>query len=309
MIYTLTLNPTLDITYEVEEISLEKPVRAKVATETPGGKGINVSRVLKDMGVDSIAMALIGGYTGAEVLDLLHREGLILQVVKIKNETRTNIIILEKGGSREVVVRAPGPPVESDETETIKEMIFKMAKAPELMVVSGSLPPSVDEGIYRSLIETGKKRGTRFILDAAGKPLEEGVKSNPFLIKPNRAELEGLAGRELVDLEEILDFCRRLVDGGIEVVVVSMGSDGAAMVSEGGCWFGSGPVLMGDTVGAGDSMVAGLAMGIARSLSLEECFRMGLACALGAVMNDGPGLAVPRYYQKALGVVTIERKD
>ncbi len=157
MIYTVTLNPTLDITFELEEILFGEPVKAVGVTRTPGGKGINVSRALRNMGVDSVAMGLLGGYRGEEVLDLLQKEGLILQVVKIKNETRTNITILGKKDGRELSIRAAGPLVETEETERLTEMLLEKAQAPEVLVLSGSLPKGVKADIYHAIITEGKK--------------------------------------------------------------------------------------------------------------------------------------------------------
>ena len=166
MIYTVTMNPTLDITFELEEITFGEPVKAQRVIATPGGKGINVSRALRNMGVDSVAMGLLGGYRGEEVLDLLQKEGLILQVVKIKNPTRTNITILGLKDGNELAIRAAGPVVEEEETDRLVGLMLERAQAPEVLVLSGSLPPGVQPDIYRSLIGECRQKGIRVILDA-----------------------------------------------------------------------------------------------------------------------------------------------
>jgi len=307
MIYTVTLNPTLDITYILENISFEEPVKALQILHTPGGKGINVSRALRAMGTDSVAMGLIGGYSGEEVLDLLQQEGLILQIVKIKNETRTNVIIFGERDGRELVIRAAGPPVEEKETDRISRLIFEIAQTPEVMVLSGSLPPGVRDDIYFLLAREGKRRGMKIALDSQGEPFRRGIEAGPYLIKPNLKELCDLAGRELAGDREIIEFSRGLLEKDVKMVVVSLGRGGALMVTGEGVWRGNVPVVDHDTVGAGDSMVAGLVMGIVEAQPLERLFRTGLACGVSAVINHGPGLAEPESFETAFSQVKVEK--
>lgn len=308
MIYTVTLNPTLDITYELEEIRFGEPVKATRVINTPGGKGINVSRALRSMGVDSVAMGILGGYRGEEVLDLLQKEGIILQVVKIKNETRTNIIILGKEDGRELSIRSAGPRVEEEESDLLTGMILEKAQAPEALVLSGSLPMGVDDGIYFNIIVGAKKRGIPVILDSDDEPMRMGIEAGPYLIKPNRVELEKLAGSALTSDDDIIAFGRELVKKGISVVVGSLGSQGAIMVTADGAWKGMVPVIScEDTVGAGDSTVAGLVMGMTRGEPVEAMLRRGLACGLSAVMNPGPDLCSAETYVQAVASVIVER--
>jgi 1-phosphofructokinase family hexose kinase len=308
MIYTVTLNPTLDITFELEEFLFGEPVKAVKVTSTPGGKGINVSRALRCMGVDSVAMGLLGGYRGEEVLDLLQKEGLILQVVKIKNETRTNITILGKKDGRELSIRAVGPDVETEESERLTELVLKKAQAPEALVLSGSLPHGVKEDIYHAIITEGKKQGIRIVLDSDGEPMRLGIEAGPYLIKPNRVELERLAGRALATDDEIVEFARGLVKKGVGVVVASLGSQGAVMVTGEGAWKGMVPPIDSeDTVGAGDSTVAGMVMGMVRGEAVEDMLQRGLACGLSAVMNPGPNLCSTGSYLQAAASVIVER--
>ncbi len=306
MIYTLTLNPTLDITYVVEEISFGEPVRAVEVLKSPGGKGINVSRVLRAMGTDSVAMGMTGGYVGEEVLDLLQEEGLILQITKIKSETRTNVIVLGKRDGRQLVVRAAGPPVDKAEVDKVVDTIFMTAQAPEILVLSGSLPPGMSNDMYHEITVEGKSRGSKVVIDSEGPPLAAGVTAGPYLIKPNLTELQELAGTELSSDADIVAFCRKLNAGGIEMVVVSLGADGALMVTSEVALQGVVPRLTEDTVGAGDSMVAGMVIGIVQGLPLERTFHMGLAASVAAVMNHGPGLTNPENFATAFPQVKVK---
>jgi 1-phosphofructokinase family hexose kinase len=306
MIYSLTLNPTLDITYTVDEIEFGEAVRALEVTRTPGGKGINVSRALRAMGTDSVAMSMVGGRTGEEVLDLLQNEGLIMQIVRIKNETRTNVIVLGKKDGKELLIRAAGPPVEKTETERISNLVFQIAQVPEILVLSGSLPPGTQDDIYFSIAKEGKARGSRVIIDCEGRPLARAVEAAPYLIKPNRAEFAGLAGRGPLSRREIIEEARRLNARGVEVVVVSLGREGALLVAGEIVLQGTVPEVGEDTVGAGDSMVAGLAMGLVQSLPLERVFHIGLAFSVSAVMNRGPGLTEPETFASVFPEITVE---
>lgn len=307
MIYTVTLNPTLDITLVIDRFSFGEPVQAVEVLRNPGGKGINVSRVLHALGEDSVAVALAGGYVGEEVLHLLQQEGLILQVVKIKNPTRTNVVVFAREEDREMVIRASGPPLEEAEAKRVDDLIAGMTHAPEIMVLSGSLPRGVSPDIYRKVTTEAGKRGTKVFLDSAGEPLRLGIEAAPFLIKPNLHELSGLAGREIAGESEIVQFAREIIDAGVEVVVVSMGKLGALMVTASDVFRGTVPEVGEESVGAGDSMVAGLVMGVTRGRSLEESFRMGLVSALATVMNTGPLLADREFYDRAAPKVVVER--
>ncbi len=306
MIYTVTLNPTLDITYVLDKITFEESVKALEVVKNPGGKGVNVSRALKMMGTDSVTLALIGGFTGLEVLDLLHLEGLILQIVRIEAETRTNVVVLGNRDRLELVIRSVGPPVENEDIDRISDLIMHTSGVPEMIVLSGSLPRGVDDDAYYRLVMEGKSRGSMVILDSAGGPLKEGIKAAPMLIKPNRVELEGLAGCKLEGRRQLVEFCREMLSHGIEIMVVSLGGDGAIMVTRDIVLKGTVPFIDNDTVGAGDSMVAGMITGLTRSLPIQEVFHMGLAYSVATVLNKGPGLTTPEAYEQVAPQVRVE---
>jgi len=307
MIYTVTLNPTLDITYVLEKIQFGEPVTAEQVLKSPGGKGINVSRALRAMGTDSVAMSMVGGHVGDEVLDLLQQEGLILQIVRIKNETRTNVVILGRQDGKELVIRAAGPPVEQTESQRLSNMVFQIAQTPEILVLSGSLPPGVSDDTYRSITQEGKSRGSKVVVDCEGEPLRAAIEAAPYMIKPNLAEFSQLAGRRLEGEAEIVEFAATLIDKGIKLVVVSMGKAGALMLTREATLRGTVPAVSDDAVGAGDSMVAGMVMGLVESLSLERVFQIGLAFSVSAVMNKGPQLTEPETFARAFPMIKVEK--
>ena len=308
MIYTVTLNPTLDITYVLDEITFEEPVRASRVLKNPGGKGINVTIALHFMGIHSVAIGLIGGFTGKEVLALLKDEGLDLKFIEIENETRTNVVILGEKDGNELAIRSAGPAVTEKKTELINRFISEIAQPPGLLVLSGSLPPGMRDDTYASLITYGKSRGMKTVLDSHGEPLRSGIEAGPYLVKPNKKELSDLAGREFAGTDAIIEYCKGLMEKGVEMVAVSLGGHGALIMTREEAWMGKVPCIEGEeTVGAGDSMVAGLIMGIVEDKPLEESFKIGLACGLSAVMNEGPGLCEPKTFNEALSLIEMER--
>ncbi len=312
MIYTVTLNPTLDITYVVEDLQPDETNIASQVIKGPGGKGINVSRALHNMRVDSLALALIGGFTGTEVEFLLHKEGLLLWLVRIANETRTNVAVLNQKDGMEMNITAQGPRVKPVEHQTLVRILDEITQSPGHLVLSGSLPPAVHPDIYDSLIRKAKSKGLVTVLDTSGEPLRAGIIAGPDLIKPNLHELENLVGRRLASEAELLEAAGHVIEIGVGSVVVSLGEEGALMVEAERAWRGKGPVIQGrETVGAGDSMVAGLLMGMLSGKPPEEIFRTGLACGTAAVMSPGQQLCRPGTFKRALPrikVAEIKRK-
>lgn len=307
MIYTVTLNPTLDITYVVKDLQRDETNIASQVLKGPGGKGINVSRALHNLRVDSLALALIGGFTGTEVEFLLHKEGLLLWLVRIASETRTNVVIMNQKDGTQMSITAQGPRVKPVEHQTLVRILDEITQAPGHLVLSGSIPPAVHPDIYDHLIRSAKGKGLITVLDTSGEPLRAGIMAGPHLIKPNRHELENLVGRKLSEEKELLEAARSIVASGVQTVVVSLGEEGALMVDTERAWRGRGPVIRGkDTVGAGDSMVAGLLMGMLQAKPPDEIFRMGLACGTAAVMSPAQQLSKPGTFKRALPGIKVE---
>lgn len=309
MLYTVTMNPTMDLTFVTERIAFGEPLRALQVQRTPGGKGINVSRALRSMEIDSVALAMVGGFVGDELVFLLREEGLDLEVVRLEGDTRVNVVVLGEEDKSELAIWAMGPEVTESELQQMVELMLSREGAVDLLVLSGSLPPGVDDGFYQRVIVEAGRRGIRTVLDSRGEPLKKGVEGAPYMIKPNLDELSGLAGRSLSGDDEVVGFAKELLGAGVVLVVVSMGRHGALMISHEGVWKGKVLPLAEDTVGAGDSMVAGLVAGITRGLPVDKAFHEGLAFSLSAVMNEGPGLTEPKTYGEAYSLVRIDKVE
>ncbi len=291
MIATITLNPSLDEYISVHGLKVDESNRWTTLRRYAGGKGIDVSRAIHEMGGVTVAYGFIGGQEGRTVEILLDEEGVLFSLTPIEQETRTNFIIVDTSTHQQTIINAPGPHISKRELERFLKKLEEIQPRPDLVVVSGSVPPGVSTTIYYDLVMVVKSFGVRAILDTAGPWLEEGIKAKPYLIKPNVHETEELLKTELSTEEAIIEAARKLVKTGIEVVVISRGKDGIIAATKDSIFKGVPPVLkVRSAVGAGDCTVAGLALKIAEGAPLIEACRLGVAMGAAAVLTPGTEL-------------------
>ncbi len=291
MIATITLNPSLDRTVTVHGLMVGESNRWASLRHYAGGKGIDVSRAIHEMGGRTIAYGFIGGPEGRTLEVLLDEEEVPFSFTPIEQETRTNFIIADTKISRQTIINAPGPHISKKELERFANKLRKIDPKPDLMIASGSLPPGVPANIYYQIIMEANGFGIRSILDSERQWLEEGIKAKPYLIKPNVHEAEELLKRELPTEEAIIKAALELVKTGIEVVVISRGKDGIiAATKEKIVKAVSPPVKVRSAVGAGDSTVAGLALKLAYGEPVIEACRLGVAMGAAAVLTPGTEL-------------------
>ena len=287
MIYTVTLNPALDRTVLVDRLIEDDTTRILSERYYAGGKGIDVSRVIRELGGQSVALGLVGGYDGLHLEGLLINAGVMTNFTKISGETRTNIIIKEEATGSQWAISALGPEVNSVEIGQFYQHVLQ-AQSMDYLVLSGSLPRGVTPNLYGQLILAGRKKGSFVVLDTDGTALKESVSYQPTCIKPNRHELSRLVGRELESEEEIIDACEEVHQKGIPYVLVSRGKEGLILfTNERKIKAVPPPVTIDSTVGAGDSAVAGFVLAHSQGKELEECLR--LACAAGTASAQTPG--------------------
>ncbi len=291
MIATITLNPSLDEHIAVDRLVVEEANRWVKLRRYPGGKGINVSRAIYEMDGITVAYGFVGGPNGRTFEILLDEAGVLFSFTPIKEETRVNFIIKDIKTGQQTRIDAPGPRISRGELDRFFKKLKKIRPTPDLMVVSGSVPPGVPVTVYNDIIMVGKESGVRTILDSTGQWLTEGIKAKPYLIKPNTSELEALLGRQLPTEEAIVTAALDLVAMGIEIVVVSRGQDGI-IATDGKHVFKAEapPVRVRSTVGAGDCAVAGLALKLAYGESLLEACRLGVAMGTACVLTPGTEL-------------------
>lgn len=291
-IVTLTINPALDRSTVADHIIPEQKIRCEKPVYEPGGGGINVSRAIKKLGGDSLAIFPVGGHTGELFLDLVSATGITTKSILTKERTRENFIALDGLDNRQFRFGMPGPFLEPEEWQKSLEIIEKMKDKPDFIVGSGSLSPGVPNDFYAQLAEIAKKIGAKFILDTSGEALKAAANAGVYLLKPNLGELADLSGNPSLTSENIPEAAMSIIKkGNCEVVVVSMGPLGAMLIADGIVEHVLAPAVhKKSTVGAGDSMVAGMTLSLALGKSLQEVVRYGVACGTAATMNLGTEL-------------------
>jgi len=291
MIASITLNPCLDEHVTVHGLMVDESNRWTSLHHYAGGKGIDVSRAIHEMGGRTIAYGFVGGAEGRTLEILLDKEGVPFSFTPIKQETRTNFIITDTKTSQQTRINAPGPHISKEELERFYRKVREIHPKPDLMVASGSIPPGVPVNIYYDIVLKAKGYGVRTILDSAGQWLKEGIKAKPYLIKPNVHEAEELLKRELTTEEAITKAALNLVKMGIEVVVISMGRDGIiAATKENIVKAVPPPVKVRSALGAGDCTIAGLALKLAYGEPVVEACRLAVAMGTAAVLTPGTEL-------------------
>lgn len=287
MICTVTLNPALDRAILVDSLREEDTTRVVEETLYAAGKGIDVSRVIRELGGQGVALGLVGGYDGLQLEGLLINAGVMTDFTRISNQTRTNIILREKATGHQFVISAAGPEVSPLEIGQFYQHVLQI-QGMDYLVLSGSIPRGVTPNLYGQLILAGKKKGAFVFLDADGEALRESLHYQPSAIKPNLFELSRLVERDLKTEDEILGACEEIHDLGVAIVLVSRGKDGIILSTGEEKLRGvAPPVSVESTVGAGDSSVAGFVLAHSRGMDLKECVRM--ACAAGTATARTPG--------------------
>ena len=292
MIATITLNPTLDRTISVHGLVLDEANRWTNLRLYAGGKGIDVSRAIHDMGGKTIAYGFIGGDTGRTVEILLDEEGVPYSFTPIERETRTNFIITDTKTFKQTRIYAPGPHISKKELERFKQKLGRIEPRPELMVIGGSVPPGVPVNIYYNIVTGCRNSKIRCILDSDGQWLREGIKAKPFLIKPNVREAGELLNTELATEEAVTKATLDLVEMGVEIGVISRGKDGLIAATKNNIVKAvPPPVKVVSAVGAGDCTIAGLALKLAYGEPLIEACRLAAALGSAAVLTPGTELS------------------
>jgi len=287
MIYTLTLNPALDRLLNVERLLEDDTTRVLSENLYAAGKGIDVSRVISELGGKSVALGWAGGYDGLNLEGLLINAGVTTDFTRISNETRTNIILKEKTSGRQFVIAAAGPEISATEIGQLYQHVLQI-QGMDYLVLSGSLPRGVTPNLYGQLILAGRKKEAFVLLDTDGPALKQAIDYQPTCIKPNAYELSRLLGRDLAGDEDIKKGCQEIHRKGIPYILVSRGKEGIILsTEERQIKAAAPPVEVESTVGAGDSSVAGFILAHSQGRDLVECLR--LACAAGTATAQTPG--------------------
>jgi 1-phosphofructokinase family hexose kinase len=306
MIYTVTLNPALDKTLVASGLAPDMINRAEVVRLDPGGKGINVSRALRNLGVQSVAMGFLGGATGQSLQESLQEIGLAADFCAVAGETRTNLTIHDRSRGALVKLNEAGPTVTESDIAALAARISARAQPGDWWVFSGNLPPGAPEDVYARLIALVQRAGGRAVLDASGEPLLLGVAAAPYLVKPNLTEAENLLGARLSEPQDYERALRALLDMGSGLAVISLGAEGA-LIADGRetLWARPPRVPARSNIGAGDSLLAGLLWGMITGWSLAEMIRWAVAAGTAAVLEEGTGVCSFGKVQELYPQITV----
>jgi 6-phosphofructokinase 2 len=308
MIATVTLNPSLDRTVTVEELVLDEANRWTSLRRDPGGKGINVSRVIHELGGKTVAYGFMGGIDGETLRHLLRHQGVPFDFTPITGEIRSNFIIADLETCRQTRIEAPGPQIMRHELQKLVQKVRHINPKPAYLVFAGSAPPAVPDDIYRQLIESAKNDGIKTVLDSDNKWLKEGIRAKPNVIKPNVHEAEELLETHLRSEAAIVRALKRLVNDGVEIAVISRAKQGLIAASSEQVLKAIPPeVEVRSTVGAGDSTIAGLVLKLNEGLGLAEACRWATAAGTAATLTPGTELCRREDVEKLLPMVKIKK--
>lgn len=284
MIYTLTINPSIDYVMEMDELKPGKMNRSKSTYMLPGGKGINVSTVLKRLGMENIAVLPIAGFSGEKLLEMISKENLSYDAFRLQEgDTRINVKVL---GKNETELNAEGPSLTEEERELFIEK-FECLTEGDYLVLSGSVPKALGGQFYAAIMKKLHQRGVKIVVDTIGDNFVNALENKPFLVKPNKEELENLFAVKADTDEELLELAKKVQTMGAENVLVSLGDKGAFLVTK------DNKVLQKNapkgqavnTVGAGDSMVAGFLAGYLKTGDMETALKWGIAAGSASAFS------------------------
>lgn len=291
-IITLTINPAIDKSTTVAGIKPYSKLRCDVPVYEAGGGGINVSKVLSELGGTSLCMHMAGGPTGTHLKNLLVDADILQQIVPIQAWTRENLAVMDTTNNQQYRFGMPGPVVAESEWTNALCHLGAVLLDGDFLVASGSLCPGMPVDFYARVAKSAKEKNVKFILDTSGEALSEGAKGGVYLLKPNLGELAALCGLKTISFQELESVAKDFVKNNpCEVLVVSLGAQGAMMVVKDIVEYVAAPIVhQKSTIGAGDSMVAGMVFTLAHGKSLSEMAKYGVACGTAATMTEGTQL-------------------
>ena len=310
MILTVTLNTSIDKLYLMESIQPETVMRVKEVHNTAGGKGLNVSRVAAKLGEPVTAMGYTGGFNGQYLESLISQPLIRCAFTHVEGETRSCINCWDLSCNHSTEYLEPGEPVTARDVTRFLDDFSRELPSADIVTISGSMPKGVPEDLYCRLIRNCREAGIPVLVDTSGRRLASAVMEKPFFIKPNEDEIVQLTGCPFTDRRAAATALRKLHKSGIPVVVLSMGADGALLACREGLFHGRPPkIVPRNTVGCGDSMVAGFAAAFARKLPITEGLRMALAVSAASALSLLTGDFDHADYEHLYPRVSIEQLE
>ncbi|WML49083.1 1-phosphofructokinase [Neobacillus sp. PS3-34] len=309
MITTVTLNAAIDKTYFIENFSLNRVNRThgNVLIE-PGGKGINVAKVLQQLDIPVSTTGFVGGFNGEFILNMLGQRGIHHNFLKINGESRICLNIIDRKLNSQTEILEAGASIPSEDWTQFKNKLENIAHNSEFVILSGSLPKGLPNDAYAELVNLIHHAGSKSIIDTSGIPLQHVIEAKPFMIKPNEEELLSICGRDKMSEEEIAVYTNKWNSQGIPFVVVSLGSKGVIVSAEGNAYRASPPIIDPvNPVGSGDSLVAGIAAGLHLKLKIEDIIKMGIAAGTANALESIAGSINLSKYKQLLNDVKVKQ--
>lgn len=301
MIYTLTLNPSIDYVLKIDKFEDGQTLRSNTEEKYPGGKGIMVSKLLKNLGENSINIGFLGGFTGDFIRKKLNELGIEEDFTNIEDDSRINVKLKYE---TETEINAQGPQIKEEEIEKFLNYLDQLQED-DFVIISGSIPKSLGDDFYRVIVNLLEMNNVRFALDTSGKKLYRLSSYKPFLVKPNKDELSEIFEDKIDSDEKIVKYARKLIDQGAENVIVSLGKDGSIFVDNSVTYKAKaieGKLI--NSVGSGDSMVAGYIYGYMKGLSKFDSYKLAIAC--GSATAFSPDIAEKELIDEIFKKVELE---
>lgn len=301
MIYTVTVNPALDYVIQLEKVESGSVNRSNNCSFLAGGKGINVSQILNQLKIDNTAWGFVGGFTGKELVRQLNQRRIVNDFVTISDDTRVNVKVHAQA---ETEINAAGPNITNQEITAFKSRLSDLQKG-DIVVLSGSLAPSLSVDFYQELLPEIKNAGAEFVIDTTGQALLDTLNYKPLVIKPNHHELADLFDTTFSSDQDMLECAHKLLDMGAQNVMVSMAGKGGYLITQDHFYHAKGAVGTAvNSVGAGDSMIAGFVGTYVKTKDPVESFRIGMAC--GAATAFTKDIAVMSQIEAVLPQINVE---
>lgn len=308
MILTVTLNAAIDKRYVVDNFKVGEVNRVKECAYVPGGKGLNVSKPASIAGAKVVATGFVGGHAGNYIEDALKPFGIESAFYHVDSESRSCINIWDETNRVQTEFLEPGFTLTNEDFEGFLKKFKQLVQDADVVAMSGSVPKGLDGSAYQKLVAVVKEAGKKVILDTSGKLLEDGIQAKPTMIKPNIDEIRMLTGSPCEDMEEMIAAAEKIQKSGVELVVISLGRDGSLAVCEDGVYRAIVPKIDAvNTVGCGDSMIAGFALGISEGLSVAETLRKASAISAAAALREETGYFVMEDMERILPQVEIKK--
>lgn len=307
MILVINLNASVDKRYKMKDLIKGEVMRAAEVDNTPGGKGIHVANVATILGEDCIATGYLGGKSGEFISEKLQDYGIKQDFVQVAGETRSCLAIITESGAQTEILE-PGPTVTPEEQEAFLAKYQELLSKATVVAASGSMPKGLPGDFYGQLINLARKAGKPFLLDTSGEALIQGIKAQPYFVKPNNDEIKVLVGAELRSDEDIVHVLQKFMEDGIKLPVISLGAHGSMAGYNQHVYKITVPKIQcKNPVGSGDSFVAGIAVGIERGMAIEDVLSLGAACGTANAMEDESGFVRKEVVEELFPQIKIQQ--